>query len=116
MPLVHLDHLPPRTTKGELLRFVCETGGIDGDKVGRIDLHGALATIEVPATWAPRLAKKLDGAVLKERRLRAWCGDVQDSPAAHDDHFRRLARLLELESAAEAAQTLEAMRSLSPAD
>jgi ATP-dependent RNA/DNA helicase IGHMBP2 len=114
MPLLRLEPLPPRTTKGELLRFLCEAGGLKGDQVGRIDLRGALATVEVPAGWEQRLVKALDGAPLKERRLRAWVADAL--VPGDDDHFSRLAQLLSLESDAEAEQVRERLRNLSSAE
>lgn len=104
MALLHLEPLPPRTTPGELLRFVCDHGGIDGRLVGRIDLQGAVASVEVPDSWEARLVRALDGAALRERRLRAWSGGAA-APAG--DHFQRLTQLLELESQAEARQVLE---------
>src|SRR5207253_2055871 len=51
----------------------------------------------------------------KDRRLRAWATGVANVPAG-EDHFQRLARLLELESQAEARQTSEKARQLSPAE
>jgi ATP-dependent RNA/DNA helicase IGHMBP2 len=113
MPLLHLEPLPPRTTKGEILNLLCTTGGLRREQVGRIDLVGATATIEVPAEKEFRLVKSLDGAALKERRLRAWStGDVR-APVDPNDHFQRLARLLNLESEEEARRTLEDVRRLS---
>ena len=96
MALLHLEPLPARTTKGELLSFICGTGGIDGKHVGRIDLRGVTAVVEVPDTWQAKLVKALDGASFKNRRLRAWIGAAAQVPTADGDHFRRLARLLEL--------------------
>ena len=64
MSLLHLEHLPPRATKGDLLRFVCEQGGLDRRLVGRIDIQGRLATVEVPDSWEARLLRALDGARL----------------------------------------------------
>src|SRR5262249_7430505 len=113
--LLHLEPLPPRATRGEVLAFVCNTGGIDGRQVGRIDLHGPLATVQVPEAWGPRLVKALDGAAFRERRVRAWISGANTSPNA-DDHFQRLPRLLELESAAEAEQALQQAQRLSPAE
>src|SRR6266545_1203100 len=115
MPLLHLEPIPRRTTKGELLDFLIATGGIGRAQVGRIDLNGNVAVIEVPAGWETRLVKALDGAALKERRVRAWATETASAPAG-EDHFRRLARLLELESQAEARQTSEKARQLSPAE
>src|SRR5947199_9917618 len=105
MSLLHLEPLPPRATKADVLRFVSEQGGLDRRLVGRIDLQGRTATVEVPDTWEGRLLKALDGAVLNDRRLRAWSGGGR--AAGQGDHFQRLAELLELESHAEAEQVRE---------
>lgn len=102
--MLHLDSLPPRTTKGELLAFVCNTTGLRGAQVGKIDLHGNTALIELPAETLSRVVKALDGAEFKQRRLRAWAAAVK--AADPNDHFQRLARLLELESRAEADRIL----------
>lgn len=106
MMLIYLESLPPRTTKGEILKLLCTAGGLRREQVGRIDLHGVNAAIEVPDDSAARVVKALDGSEFKARRLRARStGSV---PAADvSDHFQRLARLLNLESQAEAQQILE---------
>lgn len=114
MALLHLESLPPRTTKADLLHLLSDTGGLDRRRVGRIDLQGTTATVEIPDGWEGRLVKALDGAAFRERRLGAWAGAA--GPGDADDHFRRLARLLELESDAEAQQALERTRGLSGAD
>src|SRR5262249_35518258 len=75
---------------------------------------GRTATVEVPDGWEARLLEALDGAALHDRRLRVWTGG---GPAAGaDDHFRRLADLLELESDAEARQVLERVQRLPPGE
>jgi len=107
MTLLHLEPLPSRTTKGEILNLLCTAGGLRREQVGRIDLHGANVAIEVPANLDARLVKALDGVSFKERRIRAWCTQANAVPAEGDDHFQRLARLLDLESRAEAEQILE---------
>ncbi|MSQ92990.1 MAG: DNA-binding protein [Gemmataceae bacterium] len=107
MTLLHLEPLPPRTTKGEILRLLCTAGGLRREQVGRIDLQGATVVIEVPDGSEARVVKALDGTGFKERRLRAWCTGSSASPADANDHFQRLARLLHLESQAEAQQILE---------
>ncbi len=112
MALLHLEPLPSRAGRGDLLRLVCEQGGIDRRLVGKIDIAGRLATIEVPDSWASRLVRALDGAEFLERRLRAWSAGPQ-SGLNPDDHFQRLTRLLEMESEAEAQQILEQIRRLS---
>ena len=106
MTLLHLESLPLRTTKGEILNLLCTTGALRQAQVGRIDLQGTTATIEVPKGSDARLVKALDGVSFKERRLRARCAKT----AAYTDaseHLPRLARMLELESQAEARQILE---------
>lgn len=110
MALLYLEPLPRRTTKGELLHLLSTAGGIDRARVGRIDLGGTLATIEVPEGWEAQLVKALDGVTLKDRKLRAWSTDSSGSPATEEDHFQRLARLLNLESEAAARKTLEMAR------
>jgi ATP-dependent RNA/DNA helicase IGHMBP2 len=114
MALLYLESLPPRTTKGEILHLLCGVGGIGREQVGRIELRGALAVVEVPDGCEARLTKKLDGADMKGRQLRVRAGGAPTSIGS-EDHFGRLARLVRLESAAEAAQTLERSRRLTGA-
>jgi ATP-dependent RNA/DNA helicase IGHMBP2 len=116
MALLHFESLPPRITKGELLSLLCSTGGIRGEQVGKIDLRGTMASVEVPAGWEARLVKALDGGMLKERRVRVWSAGAGGSASAEEDHFRRLSRLVELESEAEARQTRETLGRLSPVE
>jgi len=115
MALLHLESLPPKTTKGTLVRLLTQLGQIDKRQIGRIELRGPAAAIEVPDRWAARLVRSLYGADLANRHIRAWS---QDTAAAggEEDHFDRLLRLLELEADAEARQLLEAQRRLSPAE
>jgi ATP-dependent RNA/DNA helicase IGHMBP2 len=106
--ILTLDGLPPRTGVGALVRFVCDTAGIDSQRLGKIDLAGRRAQLEVPADWGARLVRLLDGARFNESNLRARC---ETPSAAHagaktagdEDHFARLTRLLRME--AEAATT-----------
>src|SRR5262249_28648447 len=107
MPLLHLEPLPRRTTKGELLALLLDIGRLDRRQVGRIVRPGAAATVEVPDGGEQRLVKALDGASFKDRRLRARVSGSPGPASSEGDHFRRLARLLSLESEAEARQTLE---------
>jgi hypothetical protein len=116
VPLLHLEALPSRTTKGELLHLLITTGGIGRALVGKIELHDSVAIIEVPAGWDGRLARALDGLGYKGRSLRASAAGREAASAASDDHFRRLLRLLELESDAEARQTLERHQDLPAAE
>src|SRR4051812_19050843 len=97
MALVYLEPLPPRTTKGELIHFLNEVGGVERRRIGRIDLKGNSAVVEVPDGSEARLVQSLDGALLKSRRLRCRAEAPAAAPGT-EDHFQRLARLLELES------------------
>ena len=116
MALLHFESLPPRISKGEVLSLLCLTGGIRREQVGKIELRGTMASVEVPAGWEARLVKALDGAMLKEHRLRVWSSASAGSASAEEDHFQRLSRLVELESKAEAMKTRETLGRLSPAD
>ncbi|MBC8356705.1 MAG: AAA family ATPase [Planctomycetes bacterium] len=114
MALLHLDALPPRTTKGTIVRLLTQVGEIDKQRIGVIGIQGRTATVEVPDTWAARLAKKLDGTELANRHIRAWPA-AAPSAGNREDHFERMIRLLEMEGDAEAEQLLQAQRRRSPA-
>ena len=116
MGLLHLEPLPRRASKADLLALLDRVGGLDRSRVGKIELHGSRAAIEVPDGWESRLARTLDGQPLGERRIRAWAGDASASRAGDEDHFQRLARLLELESQAAAQQAAESAKRFSGAD
>ncbi len=116
MPLVHLESLPRRVTKSDLLSFLDKVGGLDRRHVGRIELQRQEAVIEVPAGWPSRLAKSLDGKKLGDRRVRVWADDPAAGGRGADDHFQRLAQLLDLESQAAAQQAADRGRRLSPRD
>ncbi|MEQ8787277.1 MAG: AAA domain-containing protein [Pirellulaceae bacterium] len=114
MSLLHLESLPRRTGKSDVLRFLVDQGGLDRKRVGRIDLRGESAVVEVPDDWAPRLARQLDGQLLGERPLHVWAESLADGH--QDEHLPRLARLLEMEYRAEARQAAERGKRLSRAD
>jgi ATP-dependent RNA/DNA helicase IGHMBP2 len=116
MPVIHLEPVPRRVTKSDVLSLLHTVGGLDRQRVGKIELHGGTATVEVPEGWQFRLARQLDGQVLGDRPVRVWAERSSSSRAAGEEHFERLARLLQLESAAEAQQAVERARRLSPAE
>ncbi len=116
MALIHLAPLSRRVTKGQLLQFFCTAGGIEGKRVGKIELSGSTAVIEAPDEWEARLIKALDGAMMDGRRLRAWSRSTSAPSSNGEDHFQRLARLLELEGQAEAEQARTRMEGVAPAD
>lgn len=115
MAFVHLDALPPKTTKGTVLRLVIQLGELDRQRIGAIEVRGRAATVEVPDAWGHRVAKAIDGANLANRLIRAWC-ETADDGGGDDDHLRQLMRLLDLEGAAEAEQVRRQREKLSPSD
>jgi len=115
MPLLYLEPLLPHTKEGDLLHLLCAVGGIGRGKVGRIDLYGAVAVVEVPSGWEMRLAKSLDGAELKGRRLRVRAGGGRQLTGP-EDHFGRLARLVRLEAEGEANEIVQKSRRRTPAE
>ena len=116
MPLLHLEPRSRRVTKSDLLAFLAKTGGLDRRLVGRIELRGGQTTIEIPDGWQSRLVRALDGQMLGDRRVRVWTDGSPASTRGEEDHFERLARLLELENTAEAQEAATRARKLSPAD
>ena len=94
-----------------------QVGGLPGNRIGKIELSGGRATVEVPGGWETRVAKALDGASLGGRTIRAWAGPGEGhKTTVHEDHFRTLSELLELERETEARRALERSRRLSPAE
>ncbi|MBY0524105.1 MAG: AAA family ATPase [Gemmataceae bacterium] len=115
MPLLHLESLPPRTTRKDLVRYLTTVAKIDERQLGRLDVRRSVAVIEVSESWAGRLLKALDGASWNDRRLRARMGDV-GVVGSGEDHFQRLGRLLKVEAAAEAEQARVRSARLADAD
>ncbi len=116
MPVIHIEPVPRSIRVSDLLAMLQKVGGLDRQRVGRIELRGGSATVEVPEGWQLRLARVLDGQVLGNRPVRVWAQRAASGSGADEDHFQRLTRLLELEGAAQARQAAERARRLSPAD
>ncbi|MGE5293600.1 MAG: AAA domain-containing protein, partial [Solirubrobacterales bacterium] len=116
MALIHIESFPRQTTKSDLLSFLNSVAGMERQRVGRIELLGGKAVLEVPDGWQGRLAQALDGQPLGGRRVRVWAEGPAQGEAAGTDHFERLARLLEMESQAEAREAAERNKQLSAAD
>jgi DNA polymerase III delta prime subunit len=114
MALIHLEPLPRRASKSEILDLLQEAGGLERRRVGRIELSGTHAVVEVPDGWEGRLAKSLDGRQFGQRRIRAWVASSPPASRGQEDHFQRLGRLLDLESRAEAQRVAEQSRRLKP--
>ncbi|MEX2185646.1 MAG: AAA domain-containing protein [Pirellulales bacterium] len=110
--LLVLDALPPRATVSALVRFVCDTAGVDSQRLGKIELAGRRATVEVPADWAARMVRSLDGARFNQTNVRARREAGEDATgetarSGGEDHFARLAWLLRMESDAAAQRARE---------
>ncbi len=116
MPLLHIEPLPRRASKPEILDFLDRTGGLDRKRVGRIEFRGPAAVVEVPDGWEGRLLKALDGHKFGDRRVRVRIAANRATTSGPEDHFARLARLLDVESRAEAQRVAQQARKLSPAE
>jgi ATP-dependent RNA/DNA helicase IGHMBP2 len=114
MALIYLEPLPRRASKADILALLDNAGGLDRRRVGRIELRGTQAVVEVPDGWETRLIKLLDGQPMGQRRVRVWTSGQPAAGRGQEDHFQRLGRLLDLESGAEAQRAAEQARRLSP--
>jgi superfamily I DNA and/or RNA helicase len=112
MPLVRLENLP-ELTKGKLLALTCERAAIVGKDVGRIELAGRTATLEVAEALAERVVRAWDQNELEGRRVRARVlgsdAPARSIPPAATRPFERLRFLLELERAAERTRFTETL-------
>jgi ATP-dependent RNA/DNA helicase IGHMBP2 len=113
MALLHIEPLPRRAGKSDILALL-DGAGLDRRRVGRIELHGHQAVIEIPDGWEARLVKAIDGQQLGERRVRAWTSGPPAAGRSGEDHLARLSRLLDIESRAEGQRATEQARRLSP--
>ena len=116
MPLLHIEPLPRRSSKPEILDFLDRLGGLDRKRVGRIEFRGPAAVVEVPDGWEARLLKALDGQMFGDRRVRVRTTADRRHRSGPEDHFARMGRLLDLESRAEAQRVAQQARKLSPAE
>ncbi len=118
MALLVLEQLAHRVGKSDLLRLLDTTGGLSGQRVGKIEIGGGRAIVEVPTGWEDRLARALDGVTLHGRRIVAFAGSDSEigSSGGTEDHLQRLVGLLELEREAESQRAIELARRLSPSE
>ena len=89
--------------------------GSSRKRVGRIDLQGPTAVVEVPEGWEVRLARRS----MAPSFAPAGCVPGRDAPRLHgsdEDHFQRLARLLDLECAGRGGAGGRQARATPPAD
>jgi ATP-dependent RNA/DNA helicase IGHMBP2 len=100
MATLSIDRLPRNATPGEVLRFACKYGKIEGKAVGRIAFLGSSAVVTVPDAHASRLVAALDGATFRDFPVRVRLTSAVPR-GDRAELFDRLARLLSLEADAE---------------
>lgn len=104
---IRLENLPA-LTKGKLLAITCERSNVKGADVGRIELEGSQATLEVPDRLAARVVEALDSSEVDGRRIRARLVGEASGIAAplppEEEPFERLRWLLDREREAEWAR------------
>ncbi|MCK5923341.1 MAG: hypothetical protein KAG66_20560, partial [Methylococcales bacterium] len=66
-----LSGLPPRVSKGAILRLLIEVGGLKKGDVGRIVVSGRQVRVEMPAFRLPHLLKLLDGYTFEHTPIQA---------------------------------------------
>jgi superfamily I DNA and/or RNA helicase len=120
---LQFDALPPRTTKGTIVRLIEQVGELPGNQIGAVSVQGRAATATVPASAAARLVKLLDGATIGTQSIRVSLARGDARGNSGDNHgarrsggepfFDRLLRLLDTEAKAEAEQTVRRARSSS---
>jgi ATP-dependent RNA/DNA helicase IGHMBP2 len=109
MARIHIEPLPPRSSAGVVLAFVCTGGKLDRRHVGKITLLGRGATVEVPGDRAAALVTALDGTAVGDKPVRVRLAGPADFSGA--DHLAHLSRLLDLEARAEQEEARHAARS-----
>lgn len=105
MALIYIDNLPPRTTKGNILHLLIETGNIPKDAIGKINLSDSRAIVEIPDEGAETAVTRLDGARVESRWVTVWQAmgrNISPKP----DHFHKLHKLLQLEAEAQEKEAL----------
>lgn len=97
MPILNIDGLPPRVSKGQLMNLLIQDGNMRKHHIGRMVTKGHGATIEITGGDMNRLVTLLDGNLVGTRQIRVWT----DAAAGEHDHFDKLLHWLALEATAE---------------
>lgn len=105
--MLHLFPISPRVTKGHILSWLIEAGGVEKAKVGTISLRGREATVEVPTGGVRSLVGRLDGTQLAGRGVHVWFASPNAAPDT-TGHFKKLRDHLEREAKAQAEALREA--------
>lgn len=101
MEKVFIDGLPRQTRNGAIFQLLVEQGRLAQHRIGRIDIQGTFAAVDVADGWSGRVAQRINGAQIGRRHVRAW---HEAASQVSDPHFDQLKRWLKLEADAEQAQ------------
>lgn len=103
MASIEIQALPPKTSRGTIVRFVEQVGELSRDKIGAIEIRGRTAIVEVPNSAVQRLCRLMDGAKIGVDSVRVVTRSA-NTEVTPNEHFTRLLRWIDLEGAAEAEQ------------
>ena len=100
MATLHIDRLPRNATPGEVVRFACKYGKVEGKSLGRVAFLGSSAVLTVADGNAAKLVAALDGATFRDYPVRVR---LTSSVPRGDStgHFEKFVKLLSLEADAE---------------
>ena len=63
---------------GKMLRYVCDTAGINGSIIGRIDIKGVYSFVDIDREKLPAVMTAFDGEVFRGRKVRT---DISQGPS-----------------------------------
>ncbi|MDE6109812.1 MAG: DbpA RNA binding domain-containing protein, partial [Muribaculaceae bacterium] len=59
-----------KISRGDIVGYICQQGGIDASLIGKIDLRDRFAYVAVPRDCMKRLLKDLEGKKIKGKKVR----------------------------------------------
>lgn len=99
--ILTIDGLSRSTQRGELFRLLIEVGQLDKSDIGKIDLLGSIASVEINTTRLNKLISRLNAHQLNGRLLTVYAQtDMNELPT----HFAQQLQWLRQEAAAEEKQ------------
>ncbi len=101
MQLLYIDKLPKGFGRNKILRLLIEEGQFNKFSIGKINLSGNRATIEMESGNVAEIVQRIDGLQIGTSKIRAWHEVASEDI---DDHFARLLHWLALEGKAEKEQ------------
>ena len=100
MATLHIDRLPRNTTPGEVVRFACKYGKVEGKSLGRVAFLGSSAVLTVADGSAAKLVAALDGATFRDYPVRVR---LTSSVPRGDSWTTATCRIIRLENKARIA-------------